>query len=63
MYFTPNGDGYNDLYSAYYDSIPNQPDITELDPTRCPRFVTAVNFYVYNRWGEELYHYQSGPEN
>ncbi len=38
--FTPNGDGYNDVYSAYYDSIPNQPDIRQarkLDPTRCPR--------------------------
>jgi hypothetical protein len=62
-FFTPNGDGYNDLYSAFYDSIENRPDVKELDPTRCPRFVTAIKFYVYNRWGEELYNYHSDIDN
>ena len=46
--FTPNGDGVNDTFQAY-----NEPF------ARCPRFVTQVQFWVYNRWGKEVYAYDS----
>ena len=29
----------------------------------CARFVLGVTFAVYNRWGKEVYFYQSGGEN
>ena len=29
---------------------------------RCARFVLSVDFRVYNRWGKEIYNYQSGGE-
>jgi gliding motility-associated-like protein len=30
--------------------------------SRCARFVLSVDFRVYNRWGKEIYNYQSGGE-
>ena len=46
--FTPNGDGTNDTFQAY-----SEPFI------KCPRFVSEVQFWVYNRWGKEVYAYDS----
>lgn len=46
--FTPNGDGANDTFRAY-----NEPF------AKCPRFVSQVQFWVYNRWGKEVYAYDS----
>jgi len=73
--FTPNGDGCNDLFSAY--SLRNygegnpcsygnsKQDSTHLANLQmsCARFVLGVTFTVYNRWGKEVYSYQSGGEN
>ena len=73
--FTPNNDGCNDLFSAY--SLRNygegnpcsygnaQQDSTHLVSLQmaCARFVLGVTFKVYNRWGKEVYSYQSGGEN
>ena len=42
--FTPNNDGKNDVFQ----------------PMRCPRFVTEVQFIVYNRWGAKVYE-STGP--
>jgi hypothetical protein len=89
--FTPNGDGCNDLFSAY--NVNNYPPGEVGEPgfkpwpcghkfvlpgtlildtakngkldtahyenikSKCARFVLAVNFTVYNRWGREVYHY------
>lgn len=76
--FTPNGDKCNDVFSAYntrnvgeHNTIPckqvyggHLPDsvLSELQ-MKCARFVTAVTFKVYNRWGREVYSYQSSNEN
>ncbi len=61
--FTPNGDGCNDLFSAFREratgeesSCKNIDDIR----ARCPRFVQSVIFKVYNRWGHEVYEFDSG---
>src|SRR6267154_3565820 len=73
--FTPNGDGCNDAFSAYslrnygegnpcsYGSIKlDSIHVTNLQMS-CARFVQGVTFTVYNRWGKEVYSYQSGGEN
>jgi hypothetical protein len=66
--FSPNGDKCNDVFSAYNDRPTGGenggPDcqISEDNKKRCARFVRSVHFRVYNRWGKEVYSYQSGGE-
>lgn len=57
--FTPNGDGPNDTFQAFYDTPQDRDNPYSL----CPRFVQSVKFEVYNRWGELVYDFQSGGEN
>ena len=47
--FTPNDDGVNDVFQAFdiFDESTNQ--------YRCPRFVRNVDFYLYDRYGKEVY--------
>jgi len=57
--FSPNGDCFNNLFSAYGVDL-NFGEESECvkppeDKTRCARFVLQVNFTVYNRWGKEVY--------
>ena len=68
--FTPNGDNCNELFSAFssrqaVDENGNGP-CGYIDPLlqrlRCARFVEGVDFVVTNRWGKEVYTYQSGGE-
>jgi gliding motility-associated-like protein len=50
--FTPNNDGYNDIFHAFtfpYD--------------KCPRFVKSVDFKVYDRWGTEVFSTNSEGEH
>jgi hypothetical protein len=68
--FTPNGDKCNDVFSAYH----NRPvegggeeggpctTIPQESRVKCARFVDKVEFRVYNRWGKEVYRYESGGE-
>jgi hypothetical protein len=68
--FTPNGDGCNELFSAFSDRVvvdeegigPCGPVDLEDLKRRCARFVLKVNLAIYNRWGKEVYNYQSGGE-
>jgi hypothetical protein len=69
--FTPNDDDCNDLFSAFSDRVVVDEDGTgpcggpiDLEDLkrRCARFVQRVNLTVYNRWGKEVYSYQSGGE-
>ena len=57
--FTPNDDGVNDKFQAFYQTPWNQENPFEY----CPRFVENVKFEVYSRWGNEVYSYESGGEN
>jgi hypothetical protein len=64
--FTPNGDECNEVFSAYGPFNP----LTQRAPescllgndnyAKCIRFVEKVTFKVYNRWGKEVYSFQSG---
>jgi gliding motility-associated-like protein len=56
--FTPNDDGHNDVFNAL-----NSSDNPDLDPEQCPLFVKEVLFMVYNRYGREIFVYNSGGEN
>ncbi len=69
--FTPNGDGCNETFRAYdggaaVDENGNGPCGGPIDQVglklKCARFVETVNFTVSNRWGKEVYNYQSGGE-
>ncbi|GIV34330.1 MAG: hypothetical protein KatS3mg031_1865 [Chitinophagales bacterium] len=40
--FTPNGDGHNDLFTPFVDSLTGKP---------MHRFIEKVDFKVFNRWG------------
>jgi hypothetical protein len=63
--FSPNGDECNDVFSAYglkhfnpgspESCVPGSDNIT-----KCMRFAEGVSFTVYNRWGKEIYTYESG---
>lgn len=53
--FTPNGDRDNDTFRPMSGSNP--------EAGGCPRFVESVTLRVHNRWGKEVYFYESGNEN
>lgn len=46
--FTPNNDGVNETFMAFDNPF-----------AQCPRFVTAVEIFIVNRWGAEVYRYNS----
>lgn len=50
--FTPNGDGLNETFMAYDNPF-----------ARCPRFVTGVEIFIVNRWGAEVFSYNSLESN
>lgn len=71
---TINGDGCNELFSAFSDRVVEDengvigtgPCSEPKDPievkAHCARFVQKVDLTVINRWGKEVYSYQSGGE-
>lgn len=60
--FTPNGDGFNDTFSANFDRLLGGETIPT-GPIRCPRFVRSVSVTICNRWGQEVFHFASdNPE-
>lgn len=71
--FTPGEDGCNALFSAFSDRLvideqtgkgPCFQTTDDIEPQKfhCARFVLNVNLKVYNRWGREVYSFESGGE-
>jgi gliding motility-associated-like protein len=54
--FTPNDDGSNDTFRPF-----DGPDSRFPYFIPCPRFVTGLEFKVYDRWGKEIYRYGDLP--
>ena len=50
--FTPNGDGANDTFIAFDNPF-----------DACPRFVVGVEIFIVNRWGAEVFQYNSLESN
>ncbi len=50
--FTPNGDGVNETFMAFDNPF-----------SKCPRFVTGVEIFIVNRWGVEVFNYNSLTSN
>src|SRR5690606_20986793 len=46
--FTPNGDGVNETFMAFDNPF-----------AQCPRFVLGVEIFIVNRWGVEVFSYNS----
>ncbi len=46
--FTPNGDGLNETFMAFDNPF-----------SECPRFVLGVEIFIVNRWGAEVFTYNS----
>jgi hypothetical protein len=69
--FSPNADDCNRLFSAYrnaeyYTHIENEkvvPNCGEVNGRKCARFVEAVDFRVYNRWGKQVYEYEGSSND
>jgi hypothetical protein len=65
--FSPNGDPCNEYFSAYglsnpYRSTSLACPLGDDNLSKCLRFVDQVVFTVYNRWGKEVYQYNSGRQ-
>jgi hypothetical protein len=67
--FTPNGDPCNNFFSAYSKRSSQVGEeggpcrtIPQENIYKCARFVEHVAFKVLNRWGKEVFTYQSGEE-
>ena len=68
--FTPNNDGWNDVFSAFSNRQAGGGEVGSpdegIDPIaaqkRCARFVEKVSVRIYNRWGKQVHSYESGGE-
>jgi hypothetical protein len=62
--FSPNGDKFNNVFSAYNGECLNPEDcaLPDYQIQGCARFVEKVIFRVYNRWGQRVYTFESGSE-
>ena len=60
-------DQKNDVFRAFTDDIiigeGGELQDARFLRIRCPRFVQRVTFKVFNRWGKEVFSYQSNGEN
>jgi gliding motility-associated-like protein len=57
-FFTPNGDGCNDLFTSRYEAGEDE-HCDPNTPNGCPRFVRNLVVHIFNRWGREVFNYTS----
>ncbi len=55
--FTPNSDGRNDVFTPLFSSPANP--ISGFDNSQCPRFITGVQFTLFDRTGKTIFEYNS----
>lgn len=58
--FTPGNDGKNDYFTPFY---PKSSELVSIPLDKCPRFLEKIEFKVFNRYGKQVYAYESGGEN
>jgi gliding motility-associated-like protein len=58
--FTPGNDGKNDYFTPFY---PKSSELVAIPLDKCPRFLEKIEFKVFNRYGKQVYAYESGGEN
>ena len=58
--FTPNGDGFNDYFTPYYNS--GDQVVGSFDNENCPRFVLDVQFEVFDRQGKRVFNLADADE-
>jgi gliding motility-associated-like protein len=60
--FTPNGDGKNDFFTPFFQRTFDNVS-TNIPLEKCPRFLEKIEFKVFNRYGKQVYSFESGGEN
>lgn len=59
---TPINDSYNDTFTSNFEMAEGS-EPTEGDIFRCPRFVEHVTLEVINRWGQNVFTFESKNQN
>ena len=57
--FTPNNDGHNDVFKPFTTTDSNRDNF---DRSLCPRFVETVKLKVFDRYGNEVFDYDSSSD-
>ncbi len=57
--FTPNNDGHNDLFKPFTTTESNR---ETFERSLCPRFVETVKLRIFDRYGNEVFDYNSASD-
>lgn len=57
--FSPNGDGFNDVFTPYFDVVENRAIPEFSNDAKCPKFVESLDFRVFDRSGGVIFNFAS----